>query len=498
MYQLYRDRPLLVLAMVLANVLLSAWCIYVDPVINNDGVTYLAIADTFSQGEWSKAFGYYSWPFYSLFIAATSKLLFVEVETAAYILNTFFITSLTLAFVCIVAELSKNNRRIILIALVVVLFFPSISKYRSFIIRDFGYLSCYLWSLYFIFRFCSTLEKKHLVGWISFAVLSCLFRFEGIAFLLIAPYFLILFTANNMPHRKKVLGGLSLAITLISVALLYWYLNDKYNALIEIAKLEGQDIQGLSDLFFANLRAHFGEDAAYLNVVTTNLFNVAYELVRRMAVFYFVFAIVAYLRDWALTTRLLKRVWLVFIVTNLAVLVVFSLYNSFLVSRYTMATALTMLILAPFAIDKLWLAFRNRQRHTRYAIMFAFILLALASLNGLNVGTDKTYLKNAGLWMKANIPNGSYIYSNNKLLVHYSALDPQGTLTQLYSDELMLQFIKTKQIDTFDYVALDSDVSNKLKDIIRQTLQFKYGRSLQTFKGEDGNSMLIFEVPKAD
>jgi hypothetical protein len=496
MYQLYRDRPLLVLAMILANILLSAWCIYVDPVINNDGVTYLAIADTFTQGEWSKAFSYYSWPFYSLFIAALSKLLFVEVETAAYVLNTFFVTSLTLAFVCIVAELSNNNRRIILIALVVVLFFPSISKYRSFIIRDFGYLSCYLWSLYFIFRFCSTLEKKHLIGWISFAGLSCLFRFEGIAFLLIAPYFLILFTANQMPHRKKVLSGLSLAITIISVALLYWYLNDKYNAMMEVARLKGQNIQGLSDLFFANLREHFGEDAAYMNVVATNIFNVGYELIRRMAVFYFAFTIVAYLRDWALSSRLLKRVWLVFIVINLAVLIVFSLYNSFLVSRYTMATALTMLILAPFAIDKLWLAYRDRKRLTRYATVFAFLLLTLASVNGLNVGTSKTYLKDAGLWMKANIPNDSSIYSNNKLLVHYSGLDPQGTLTQLYSNELMLQFIKTKQLDTFDYVALDSNVSSKLKDIIRQTLQFKYGRSLQTFNGENGESMLIFEVPK--
>ena len=83
MYQLYRDRPWFVFCIVVASIVLSAWCIYADPVINNDGVTYLAIADLFIKGNWLEAFDAYSWPFYSLFIAITAKLLFVDVGTAA-------------------------------------------------------------------------------------------------------------------------------------------------------------------------------------------------------------------------------------------------------------------------------------------------------------------------------------------------------------------------------------------------------------------------------
>ncbi len=105
MYKLSRERPFLVLAIVAANILLSFWCIYNDPVINNDGVIYLALAKYFQQGAWHAAFDFYSWPYYSIFIAGTAKLLFIDVETAAYLLNAVLATSLTLAFVSIVSEL---------------------------------------------------------------------------------------------------------------------------------------------------------------------------------------------------------------------------------------------------------------------------------------------------------------------------------------------------------------------------------------------------------
>ena len=153
MYQLYKERPLIILCIIFANIILSIWCISADPIINNDAVTYLTIAQKLVNGHWDETFTHYSWPFYSIFIAFTAKLLSVEVTTAAYALNTLFATLLSLAFVAIVKDLSTNNTAIIIIATVIILFFPSINKYRSFIIRDFGYLACYLWSLYFIVRF---------------------------------------------------------------------------------------------------------------------------------------------------------------------------------------------------------------------------------------------------------------------------------------------------------------------------------------------------------
>lgn len=484
MYQLYRDRPLLILCMILANIALSVWCVYLDPVINFDGVTYLKVAQLFLEGRVADAFDFYSWPFYSLFIAGTAKLLMLDVETAAFVLDTLLATSLTLAFVCIVAELSNNNRRIILIAMLVVLLFPSITKYRSFIIRDFGYLSCYLWSVYFIFRFCAAPNKKHLMGWLVFAGLSSLFRFEGIVFILIAPYFLFMFGATSIPHRKTILTILSGLLAISSVALLFWYVNDKYMDSVEMARATGQDIQGLSDLFIANIQSRLGQD--HLSIVdltgllVTNVGDVSYELMRRMAIFYAIFSVYAFVKMSVLRDPLPRKIWLIYLIANLLMLVGFSFFNSFLVSRYTMASALTLLILAPFTIDRLIVLAQNGHIAQKIGTWFALIVLVLVSLEGLNVKTDKVFIKETGQWIDQNLPKDARIYTNNKLLAYYSQREGPEDLDRLYSIDIMKIFMWTGEIKTFDYVVLIGAKKNLHEDTMRQSLAFKYGHPIKS------------------
>ncbi len=501
MYQLYRDRPLLVLCLILANIALSFWCLKFDPIINNDGITYLAIAQMMLDGSWNEAFGYYSWPYYSFFIAAIAKLFFLDIESAAYLLNTLFVTSLTLAFVCIVGELSNNNRRIILIAMLVILLFPSITKYRSFIIRDFGYLSCYLWSLYFIFRFCNTLNKSHLIGWLVFAALSCLFRFEGIAFLLIAPYFLFLFTARRVPHRRTILSVLSIAIAAISVSLIIWYVNDKYASMIEMAQASGKNVNNVTDLFLENLKTKLGGQEltaiSYTGVIIANVGDVAYELIRRMAVFYFLFALYAYLKNHVFKTMLMKRIWLVYVITNFMVLVGFSLYNNFLVSRYTMATALTLLILSPFVIDQLIRAFKNTSMVKRVASIIAIGMLSLASLEGLDVRTKKTHIKTAGQWIANELPSDAKIYSNDRLIAYYAEPDVAANLNETYNNLQLRTYLDSGHIKTYDYIAHSVSPKSKLEDIYRQTLAYNFGRPINIIEGnEEKRAVYIFKVDR--
>jgi hypothetical protein len=484
MYQLYRDRLLLILFMMLANIATSAWCLYLDPVINFDGVTYLKVAQLFLDGRVGDAFEFYSWPFYPLFIAGTAKLLMLDLETAAFVLNTLLATSLTLAFVCIVAELSNNNRRIVAIAVLVVLLFPSISKYRSFIIRDFGYLGCYLWSLYFILRFCATTDKRHLIGWLVFAGLSSLFRFEGIVFILIAPYFLFLFGATSIPHRKTILTLLSGLLAVSSMALLFWYVNDKYMASVEMAKNAGQDIQGLSDLFLANIQNGLDQDRLSLlgliGLMLTNIGDVSYELIRRMAVFFAVFSVYAFLKLPVLRAPLPRKIWLIYLATNLLMLLGFNLFNSFLVSRYTMASALTLLILAPFTIDHLIILAKNGKTQEKLGTWFALAVLVLVSLEGLNVKTDKGFIRETGQWIDRNLPKDARIYTNNKLLAYYSRREGPQDLDRLYSIDIMKLFMWTGEIKTFDYVVLIGSKKDWKEDTMRQTLAFKYGYPIKS------------------
>lgn len=494
MYQLYRDQPLLLFALVVTSVVLSAWCIHNDPVINNDGVTYLAMAQYMAEGKWAAAFDYYSWPYYSVFVVATAKLLFVDIETAAYLLNTLFATLLVLAYVSIVGELSNNNRRILLIAVVLILFFPSINKYRSFIIRDFGYLSCYLWSLYFIFRFCRTFNKAHLAGWLVFAMLSCLFRFEGIVFLLIAPYFLLLFAARNLPHRRAILLSLSSAIVVASAILVFWYVNDKYSAMLAMATINGQDITGITDLFLENIKQRLGERALtpvnYTLVIIANIGDVFYELFRRMAGFYLLFVIYAYFKGPALSDELQRRVWLVFVATNLVVLLGFSLFNNFLVSRYTLATALTLLLIAPFAIDHLWQKAFMAGPVAKTTAVAVIVVLVGISLDRLAETTNKMHLKNAGQWLAESAKSNQAIYSNDKLIIYYAARSPSENLDHLYSTDMLIEFLETNQLRNYDYLAFNLDNKIHAESLLRQTLTYHLGRPV--FIEDAGNQRYVF------
>ena len=497
MYQLYKERPLIILCIIFANIILSIWCINADPIINNDAVTYLTIAQKLVNGHWDETFTHYSWPFYSIFIAFTAKLLSVEVTTAAYALNTLFATLLSLAFVAIVKDLSANNTAIIIIATVVILFFPSINKYRSFIIRDFGYLACYLWSLYFIVRFCSTLNKQHLLGWLIFAALSCLFRFEGIVFLLIAPYFLLLFAATKIPHRRTILTVISVAILISCVGLISWYLTDKYKALMEIANTNGQDVKSLKDLFFVNIAQNFDDEvltfADYVSIFISNTGDVFYQILRRMSVIYFLFAIYAYFAKIGINDTLLKKIWVTYILTNLLILISFSFYNHFLVSRYTLATSLTLLLIAPFAINALILKAKKSNNIIKAFTAFIILLLSIEAIDKLNIENKKAYIESSGQWLSENIKPNSKIYTNDKLVAYYAAPREDSNLNDSYSYDTLIRYLDYKKIHLYDYVAYSTISSAVLDTIASERLLKEYGEVIKTIDGYNQKVVLIYQ-----
>lgn len=498
MYQLYRDRPIIILCIICVNIVLSLWCINADPIINNDGVTYLAVAQKLADGVWSQAFTYYNWPFYSILIATVSKGLTIDVSIAAYVLNTTFATLLSLAFVCIARDLSNNNRAIIIIATLVILFFPSINKYRSFIIRDFGYLACYLWSLYFLLRFSKSLTKNHLLGWLVCTILSCLFRFEGIIFLLIVPYFLLLYAAKRIPNKRALLTFLSIIIAFIVAFIIIWYLNDKYTGLIKGANDSGQDVNGLGDLFFATMNDKLNSESltitSYLWLFLSNLGDVIYQLLRRLSIINSVLAIYAYKNRLALKKLLLKRIWLIYVAINLIILTSFSFYNHFIVSRYTLATSLTLLIIVPFALHQLllWAKKSNNIPKKAFAALI-FLLLSLESIDKLNIENKKYQIKDAGDWLSEHVKNGETIYSNNKLIIYYAGQSPDTNLNDLYNLDMLKENIEIEKIQLYNYVAYSTVSSYEIDRMIADKLYIGYGEIMTIIPGYGEQSIYIYQ-----
>ncbi|MBX2847877.1 MAG: glycosyltransferase family 39 protein [Acidiferrobacterales bacterium] len=497
MYQLLRDRPFIILCIICVNIALSWWCINADPIINNDAVTYLAIAQKLVDGVWNEAFTYYSWPFYSFFIAAFANILSVEVLTAAYILNTVFAILISIAFVCIAQDLSDSNRAIIIIATLLILFFPSINKYRSFIIRDFGYLACYLWSIYFIARFSISLNKGYFLGWFICTALSCLFRFEGVIFLLIVPYFILIYAARRIPNKRTILVFLAVAIAIVFISLTVWYLNDKYLGLIKDAKSSGHNVNGLKDLFFASVNSNLNGESltvsSYLLLLVNNIGDVIYQLLRRTSVINFVLAIYAYKYRLVLKKLLLKRIWLIYVALNVIILTSFSFYNHFIVSRYTLATSLTLLILVPFAIYRLMLWAREKNRFTMFFALLIILLLAIEALDKLNIENKKYHVKNAGQWLSTQLNSDEKVYSNNKLIIYYANRDADTNLSDLYSLDMLLENLDMDRLKYYDYVAYSTISSYQVDFSVADRLTKEYGELMTIIPGHGEQSVLIYQ-----
>ena len=255
------------------------------------------------------------------------------------------------------------------------------------------------------------------------------------------------------------------------------------------------------DLFLANTKAKLGGDDlsiwSYLIVILSNFTNVIYELLRRMGFFYLIFAVYAYYKTFGLAHLLCRRMWLVYVLSNIGMLVVFSLYNTFLASRYTMASALTLLILAPFVVDRIIDGFSYIRGWKKLLSGAAITVLVLVSIEGLDVRTNKRHIRTAADWMSQNLPHDATIYSNNRVLVHYTQQTTKNKLDHAYDNLQLYYYLNHGILREFDYIALSYNEKNKGEDTYRQTLAFKFGKPINITSGGNGQHVLVFELPNA-
>jgi hypothetical protein len=135
----------LYLTVTVSSVVLSMWMIYIDEVINSDGVHYILTAEYLSEGMWTEALQTFKWPAYSFLIYLVQLLPFTDFESAAHIVTTVGFTFSVARFLLVVNALGANPCTTWLAALVI-LSFPGIKKFRAFLVRDPVFLAC-IWVL---------------------------------------------------------------------------------------------------------------------------------------------------------------------------------------------------------------------------------------------------------------------------------------------------------------------------------------------------------------
>ena len=487
----------LALVTALSSIALSIWCVWADPVVNNDGVYYFRAAEKILAGSWRDAISVYSWPFYPAFIAYLSKLTGADVVTSAHVLNALLCAVLVVGFLAVVFELGAD-RRTLIFAAIIILAFPTLNKFRPFIIRDIGYLAFYLWSLKFLFSYWKSKDKRALLGWFLLALFAAQFRIEGIAMLVAVP--IIVFSLERVYSSYRwwilslyVIGGVFLFLILAT-----WMLRDQ--GLFSTGGWQRpQQIWDVMVGYFGAtvgaklelLKEQFAGRYYWLVYIMIIVFVTLAEVVRRLAVVYALVALWGLKRDVLFPKRQLKPLWLALILVNILILVGSAFFKSIVVDRYALTTAVTVLLACPFVFSDLWEKWKNKELVGYPKVLFpALVVVSLViGVKGLDVFTDKRYLYQAGNWIAENTAEDATLHSNNLILIYYSGKDAYH---DNYSWRYTYTEIKSKKWkEKYDYLAIELNRGDyPLIEWLNIHLQ---GTPIKRFDNADGDSVLIYE-----
>ena len=126
------------IAIACISILISAWLIHNDPLINRDGITYLRTAEAYLNHGLIAAIQLFDRPFLSVISGELHRATSLSLAISAQLVVTSLYVTLCLAFVSTIGLLG-GDRRTQIIAALIVLSHPVINGYRSDIMRDPGY-----------------------------------------------------------------------------------------------------------------------------------------------------------------------------------------------------------------------------------------------------------------------------------------------------------------------------------------------------------------------
>ena len=490
----------------IAGCLSSLWCIYIDHVINNDGVEYIRAAERFALGDISGAFAIHQWPFFSALMWITAALLGISYENAGYLLNTAFFTASSVVFVLVVHAFGGRSRRLVMLAAFIAVLHPSFNEYRSYIIRDAGYLLFYLLALLFFARRAACPSIWSGVAAVAALALAALFRIEGAVFLIAAP--LLLVTSSTVGARQPWRDLVLLIGSTVTVAVVlgWWLLAPKHgmpagdvadNPIGVVGSALDQVVATLSKKM-AILRSEFL--GAYSAEYAWALFVFAVGMLLVSATFTQLtipWAVIVLGSIWfgvKFPLKPLNRLWLSLVGMHLAILLVFTVINLFLAARYPLALAITILILGPFAMDRVFeMTTWRRLRGIPRVLAVVLVLWGIGeSVSGLDNATRAEAIKGAGLWLAPQAESPGSVITNDRRIAYYAGRHWDRDSIEP-SVSKILHGLRDGHWPEAKFVALRlSRADKKTHDWVVEALG---GSPVRTFDYDSGDRVLIYIRP---
>ncbi|AQA17252.1 hypothetical protein BST95_02455 [Halioglobus japonicus] len=441
-----------------ASLLLSAWLIAIDPLINRDAIIYLRAADAYLQHGFAASQQEFGRPLLSICIALIHNWTGLSTLWAGQLITTLAYAVLCTGFVAVIHVLG-GDRRIQLLGAIVVLSHPLLNHLRSSIMRDPIYWALLILAFRELLLYLRSPTLKYQVRWFSYIVLASLFRFEGLFFAALAPL-AVLFTRNvdqRLRHCLHLLIPQLIAIGIAAAGIVLYRqglgsdtnLFPAINQYLErLWAFPGQfaamsQATGQAMLEFTAL-----EDASI--AVTAGLLAVLAINICRAITWPWVAVLV-----WGRLTGLLGRLRNDDVVLlrahaliALLYLALFMLINRFMLERYSIQLVLFLLLYLPFLLGTLWNAGGWRKG-------LVILLLVGMSLDTVLTGDgDKRFIREATQWVEQNTDAQASIATNEKYIAYFSRRDFDWTAALGQEFKLQNLIAKSRHWRNKDYLVI--------------------------------------------
>ncbi len=407
-----------------ASLLVSAWLIAMDPVINRDAIIYLRAADAYLQSGLDASMAVYGRPVLSVCIAVLHQWTGLPMLYVGLLLVSLAYGVMCTGFVATVHTLG-GDRRVQWLAAIVVLSHPILNHTRSAIMRDPLYWALLILALREMLLYLRHPSAWHQLRWVAWVLLATLFRFEGLFFAVLAP--LALLFCKELPRRAHHCLRLLLpqlgAIALIGLGIgLYLAQQGEAGALFPAINKYFERLLGLPAEFsrVAQVTAHWmlqftsQEDAEV--AVLAGLFAVMVLNICRALTWPWLVVLI-----WGRAAHMLHRfrsddhtVLKAYMFISLSYLALFLIINRFMLERYTNQLVLFLLLYLPFLLNRLW----TNGGWRKYLVV---ALLVGMSLDTLHTGDrDKLFIRTATEWVRDTTPEDASIVTNEKYIAYFS------------------------------------------------------------------------------
>ena len=414
------------------SLILSLIAVYFDDLINRDGVLYVDMARGFLQGGLEETAKLYNWPFFSIIIAYLHKLTTLTIETCAYLLCSLLFILLNDTLVRITHKILPNKQQLLIAALFILCFQP-INEYRDFIIRDIGYWAFSALTLYYFMLFIEAPTIKTATIWQLVAVLSVLFRVEGIVILLALPLFLFAIQKPLDGLKSSLLLNYLFILSLLPIILIALNSFSPHAAFNKIDSIKDYTsinnfliiLNNNTAILKTQILNEYSERYAGLILVSGLLFMLLYKLLKAFSLGYIVLYLTSWWQQKPIKPNPNYSLLYYFFTLNILILIVFVLHKYFITTRHIVLTLISfLLIMLPIVCSFLEKAWSTKNRSI---LTFAGIILSFCLIDSIVQSNSKSYIKNTAIWAADNLPQGSSILTDDNLIQYYAKTQKRNT-----------------------------------------------------------------------